>query len=475
MAGTHYQNAPLDRSTGEKSLCSWIELVPMETASLCNRWEGRVVEGWFPLLEWLGSSGNCSSFLTILQGSQEAVIQLILTDDAEADAYVAQWDFAMALSHPHLTQVFAAGRCVIDRSDLVYVVTERSYSTLSKIIRSRKLRADPAREIFNLVLSALSYLHRNGVVHGHVNPSNILLADLRPKLSVTDLLIAGSATRSIPRPDNYDAPELAHGVVTPAADTWSVGMTLWEAMTQAPPSWDSSGNKEPDVAESLPSPFREIVQDCLRIDPLQRCTIETILERLDESKSIPLSDGPIPVEIDRPAHAANPIPTRGTPIPDEPVPFSSTAEKIEAEEASEPVHFSESHAHLEETHPTWSWVMPSVVVLLAVIALLSVLWVRGNRTRTPLAVASQNVLAISQPVAQEQSVVPAPPVANPTEAETSLPVSKPQPNSTPETETQAAPSVSQPVPQPPPATDHAPAEEKTRGLVAKQVLPAVSP
>ncbi len=447
----------------------------METASFGSRWEGRVVEGQFPLLERLGGSGNCSSFLTVLQGSKEATIQLFLTGGAEADAYVAQWDFAMALSHPHLTRVFAAGRCVIDRSDLVYVVTERSYATLSKIIRSRTLKADTAREFFSPVLNALSYLHQNGVVHGYVNPTSILLADLKPKLSATNLLIAGSATRSIPKHGNYDAPELSHGEVTAAADTWSVGMTLWEAMTQALPSWDSTGNEEPLVTESLPCPFGEIVQDCLRIDPLRRCTIQTILERLDGSKSIPLADGPIPFEIDMPPLAATPIPTREISIPDEQHPLSSPAEMIEVEKSSDPAHFSRSIAHLEETHPTRFWVMPSAVVFLAVIAFISVLLVRRHKAETPSAVASQNAPAISRPVSQEQTGVPAPQVANPKEIEASQPVPKAQPYNAPETETQASPSINQPVPQPQSAADHALAEEKTKGLVAKQVLPTVLP
>ena len=82
----------------------------METASFGSGLEGRVVEGQFPLLERLEGSGNSVSFLTLLQGSKEAVIQLISPDGAEADAYVAQWEFAKVLSHPHLTRVFEIGR-----------------------------------------------------------------------------------------------------------------------------------------------------------------------------------------------------------------------------------------------------------------------------------------------------------------------------------------------------------------------------
>jgi len=172
----------------------------METAAFGNGWEGRVVEGRFPLLERLEGSENCVSFLTVLQGLQEAVIQLISTDAAESDAYIAQWEFVKTLSHPHLAKILAAGRCVIDQRDLVYVATERPYATLSQTIQTRTLKADSARETFDPILNALSYLHKNGIVHGHVNPSNIRLAEMKLKLSVTDLLIAGTGKRSISRP-----------------------------------------------------------------------------------------------------------------------------------------------------------------------------------------------------------------------------------------------------------------------------------
>jgi TonB family protein len=449
----------------------------METSSFGNGWEGRVVEGQLPLLEWLGSIGNCSSYLTLLQGSQEAVIHLIRTDSAEADIYIAQWNFAMGLSHPHLTQVFAAGRCVMDRSDLVYVVTERPYSTLSKIIRGGTLKAELAGEIFKPVLDALSYLHRNGVVHGYISPSNILLADLKPKLSATNFLKAGSAARSVAECGKYDAPELQRGEISAAADAWSVGMTLYESMTRALPSWDPTVDEEPVVTDALPDPFREIVQDCLRVDPVQRCTIPTMVERLDasngrfgESKSIALSSGSIPVEMDRtPSAAAATIPTREILAVEEPSLFSTT-EEIDDEEA--PVLFSRSFANIEETHATRFWVMLSVVVVLAGIV-ASALWVREHKNEAPPAVASQRAPAVSEPAPQEPSATPAPPAANPTEPESSPPGSKAETDETPQAETQAAPS--QPAPQPPPAADHAPAKENSEGLVAKRVLPTVSP
>ena len=454
----------------------------METACFGNGWEGRVVEGRFPLLERLGGTESCASFRTVLQGLQEALIQLILPGGAEVETYIAQWDFAKGLSHPHLAKVLAEGRCVIDRNDLVYVVTERPYATLAMVIKTRTLKADSARETFAPVLDALSYLHKNGVVHGHVNPSNIQIADMKPKLSVTDLLIADSVKRGISSLSNYDAPELMHGIVTAAADMWSVGMSLCEAMTEALPFWDPSKTEDPEVMKSLPSPFREIVQDCLRVDPLRRCSIESILKRLDESKSIPISDDPIPVKIDKPLHAATPIPKGETPIRYKPGALPFPAEGSLTEESSAPVLFSRSLTHFEDPPLSRLRVMPYVVVVLAVVAVISVLLILRHKSETLRPVASRDALASSPPAAEKQSAAPTPSASNQTEAATTPGVSQPkpdvaaqpQPDATPQAETPSAPSPEQPAP-PASEADHALVREKTEGLVAKRVLPSVSP
>jgi TonB family protein len=519
----------------------------METATFGNGWEGRVVEGRFPLLERLEGSENCVSFLTVLKGLQEAVIQLISTSGGEGDTHIAQWEYASTLSHPHLTKIFATGRCTIDPSDLVYVVTERPYATLSQTIQTRTLKADSARETFDPILNALSYLHKNGIVHGHVNPSNIRFAEMKPKLSVTDLLIAGAAKRSISRRGNYDAPELTQGVATEASDVWSLGMTLCEAMTEALPSWDPSRDDEPEVSKSLPSPFLEIVRDCLRVDPQRRSTIENIQwrmqgsvqervqehapesvqervqepaqesvqervqepvrerkqERLEEGKTLPLFDEPLPAEIVSPPKATSQVWTEELRVPERPegLPAPPPAKKIETEAPSEPVIFSKPLSHFEEPGGGPLRIVGYAFVLLAVLALVSFLLVRGGKLKIPARTTGQNAPAASSPVPEKRAEAPAPPVENqaapqpksqssppvpaqpessaPTEAQkappSSPPVSQPEPERAPKTKPQSAPAQEEPKAPTPPAAKHPQARGNTEGLVDKRVIPDVSP
>ncbi len=497
----------------------------MEKVSFGDGWEGRVVEGRFPLLKWLGDTKNCGVYLTVLQGLQEAVIRLISTDGAEADAIVAQWDFAMSLSHPHLEGILARGRCVIDEKDLLYVVSEHSSTNLAKTIESGTLDADQGRKIFNPIVEALNYLHDNGVVHGYLNPSNIHFAGSKPKLSLTELVIAGSVKRRISAPGNYDAPELWQGEASAAVDTWSLGMTMWEAMTGAPPSWDMWNDEEPDVPASVPSPFREIVRESLHLVPTRRCTLQTIQERLSASRARPFSassdlammdeaviKGPL---LDGAPPAKVPVAASAVATMDQPAAHVSAQERIETDTSYEPVIFSGTLTHFEEAHLPRSRVVPyAAVVLIAVIGIGAVLFVREHRAGAS-PTATGNAAAISAPATQKQAPPPATPVPQQTEpapaeqAQTQLaanptvsqeqgkdspqaePANSPpaQPNGvsqpqsdakparadgTPQDEAQSAP-VNPPVSTAPASVDRERTEKNAKGLVEKRVLPTVSP
>ncbi|MGH7150380.1 MAG: serine/threonine-protein kinase, partial [Planctomycetota bacterium] len=98
--------------------------------------------------------------------------------------------------------------------------------------------------IFAEVADALEYAHKREVIHRDVKPGNILLRrDLRPLLADFGLakdLAAASLTRSgdLVGTYHYLSPELAMSgrvAVTPRTDVYSLGVTLYEAITLAVP------------------------------------------------------------------------------------------------------------------------------------------------------------------------------------------------------------------------------------------------
>ena len=235
-----------------------------------------VIDGKFPLLQELGGTERSSAYLTELDDgrAQKAAIKIFPFESVDPLATISRWDVAKTLSHPHLMPLFYAGRCEVEGEDLFYVVTEYADETLSQILPERPLSPEEAREMLGPVLSALSYLHKRCLTHGHLRPTNIMVIDDQLKLS-PDFGWC-SRTRNL-----YDPPEAGTGNVTPAADIWSLGILLVEALTQQPPDWERSQGGEPEIPLTIPEPFFTICRECLRTDPERRCTLAAIKAHLD--------------------------------------------------------------------------------------------------------------------------------------------------------------------------------------------------
>ena len=244
--------------------------------------EGQVVNG-FHLRQYLGGDDNSAVFLTEhSEHGLQAAIKLLPAPE-NADLRVSQWELAAKLSHPHLIRLFQMGRCQLGNVALLYVAMEYAEENLSQILRQRALTPAEAREMLEPVLDALAYVHGQGFVHGHIKPANIMAVEDQLKISSDGLCRIRECRVGEANPGVYDAPEIAGGEISPAADIWSVGMTLVEALTQRLPVWQGSEQRELEVPETLPVPFLEIARHCLRRDPQRRWTLTDIAAGLRQA------------------------------------------------------------------------------------------------------------------------------------------------------------------------------------------------
>ena len=258
---------------------------------------GITIDGKFPLLRWLGGTAHSSVFLTRLESdpAQKAVIKF---SPANApDAAIRFGERARNLSHPHLLRVFHTGRWKSDDVDLTYVVTEYADEVLSDILRTRRLTRDEAREMLDPLLEALGWLHGQNLVHGHLKPSNVMVAGERLKISSDCLHAPGERSWTSSSSGKYDAPEATLLTMSPTADVWSLGMVLVESLTQSPPRWD--GRDDPIVPTSIPAPLSGIARECLRVDPARRATLSGIRDSLDNPAPAPAP----PARSQRPSRA----------------------------------------------------------------------------------------------------------------------------------------------------------------------------
>ena len=248
-----------------------------------KQFEGHLVNEEFHLRQYLGGSSDKAVFLSAHgeRRLETAAIKLIRANRRNAELQLSRWRLAANLSHPHLIQIFQAGRCQLGTTELLYVVMEYAEEDLSLVLRDRPLTPAEARDMLAPALEALAYIHEKGFVHGHIKPANIMAIDDQLKISTDGVSPMGESIGNLWKPDLYDAPETAGGVsITPAGDVWSLGMTLAETLTQQLPVWELTNQEDPALPETLSAPFLDITRHCLRRDPQRRSTVAQIAAQL---------------------------------------------------------------------------------------------------------------------------------------------------------------------------------------------------
>jgi TonB family protein len=313
-----------------------------------KQWEGQVVDARFPLHRYLGGSEHSAVFLTERSAApQKAAIKFIQVEEPDAELQLFRWKHAATLSHPNLLRVFESGRCRLGEFDLLYVLMEYAEENLSQFLPQRPLTPAEARDVLAPTLEALAYLHGEALVHGHIRPSNILAIDDQLRLSSDGLSsVADHAEQShlsaaetqqtltatsLRHPSPYDAPEIAKGIISPAGDIWSLGITLVEALTQHLPASSSYPGQDPIVPDTLPAVFLDTTRHCLHRDPQRRWTVAEIAARLNPGSVAPSASAA------KSPYAPSPVPIAAANVPaimpsapaQAPAPVSLAAAKAE--------------------------------------------------------------------------------------------------------------------------------------------------
>lgn len=275
-----------------------------------EQYQGQLVDQELCLRQYLGGSQQSAVFLTERSAPdpQKAAIKLIPAESANTELLLSRWVSAAALSHPNLLRIFQTGRCRLDNTELLYVVTEYAEENLAQILLQRSLTPEEARDMLDPVLDVLLYLHGKGFVHGGIKPGNIMAVADQLKISSDGVRLVGTLGGAAAKRDNgtvaslsvYDPPEAATTGFSPAGDVWSLGMALVEILTRRLPVWSSADQRDPQLPEAaLPQPFLDIARHALLRDPARRWNVGEIAARLQPNSqvhpsriSVPLSPEP---------------------------------------------------------------------------------------------------------------------------------------------------------------------------------------
>lgn len=211
-------------------------------------------------------------------------------DRAESDMIFARFkreaQSAGRLVHPNIVSVYDYGE--IDDNAFIAMEFVDGRDLKYFLERPESIDRDMLVNIMTQLLDALSYSHRNGVIHRDIKPTNILITD-EMQVKVTDFGIAHIESSSLTQEGavlgtpNYMPPEQVKGQeVDERSDLFSTGVILYQFLTGSLPfDGDSIAtiihnvlNVDPltpsDYDHSIPPQFDPVIKKALAKDPDKR-------------------------------------------------------------------------------------------------------------------------------------------------------------------------------------------------------------
>src|SRR5579875_2283603 len=140
---------------------------------LWTEYEGRTIAGAYTLGRLLRSEGRNGFFTTSDNTGHSAVIRLTEAHYDE-DEQLRRWSQVAGVHQDNLIEIEQVGKTTFDGVPLTYALMEPDDANLGDVLKERPLTAAEATQVAKSVVAALSALHANGLVHEHVEPSNVL-------------------------------------------------------------------------------------------------------------------------------------------------------------------------------------------------------------------------------------------------------------------------------------------------------------
>ena len=233
-----------------------------------------------------------------------------------------------SLKHPNLVSVIEAGEVQGRYFEISPFITG---GTLAAFIRRRGTLSETEAEIILRQLSeVIHYLHSHHVLHRDIKPTNIFIVRESPlqlaladfgtaRLGAYQTMLTGSIGTVA-----YSSPEAVTGIQSEAADYWSLGTVLLEALTGRQP-FDGLDIKQQlyrvasgkiEIPEAIPDCWKALFAGLLRADYTERWRkreIDRWQISLESVATESVEKSPRPSAANPPSSAAreNKIPIRG--------------------------------------------------------------------------------------------------------------------------------------------------------------------
>jgi DNA-binding beta-propeller fold protein YncE len=200
----------------------------------------------------------------------KVIARHLADDEGFRERFLRESRLAARLDHPSVVPVYDARE---EEGELIVAMRLVEGGDLKRRLTARgPLPAAEAVELLGQVAGALDAAHAAGIVHRDVKPHNILIEGDRAFLTDFGLAKALGDSgvlegASIAGTVEYMSPEQWQGKsVGPAADVYSLGCVLYEALTGIVPYARQAEDTEPEIPEGLDA----VIERAVAKDPGRR-------------------------------------------------------------------------------------------------------------------------------------------------------------------------------------------------------------
>ncbi len=252
------------------------------------------IVGRYRIESLLGSGGMGNVYLALdPQLRRRVALKFVNPARQSSHELVREARFAASLKHPSICTIHGLDYLGVEPFLVMEYIKGVS---LSKVIRGRRLLSmATALGFAHQIIEAVAHAHQQGVVHGDLKSSNIMVGS-RGHITILDFGLAvrrrveagaddtesagvspsSGATGTVP----YMAPEIIRGAQPAvASDIWALGVLLFELAAGRRPfggmtSYEVASNILTDqrtpMASVIEKPLSAVINGCLRSSPAER-------------------------------------------------------------------------------------------------------------------------------------------------------------------------------------------------------------
>ncbi len=229
------------------------------------------------------------------------------------DRFLREARAAAALRHPNVAAVFQFGASS-DASHCYYAMELVEGETLeARVRRDGPLKVEPALEIAIQITRALMAAAARGLIHRDLKPGNVMLTSVNVEttgleVKVIDFGLAKAIAdtggemdltqgRFVGTPTFASPEQFRNDPVDTRSDIYSLGATLWFALTGLPPRTGNTIDEIRDcqtradlpvqqlIARKVPEPIIKLLRSTLSVDPAKRpASARELMETLESCR-----------------------------------------------------------------------------------------------------------------------------------------------------------------------------------------------